>query len=287
MAIVVPPGHYAPEFVSRPEPQASEEKTPVDAPPAEPFVAVNRPWGKLLPIDRRWLSGAVMLTVLAAAIYAVRLSRSPVAPAPAPAGALPLSLESDQGIRILAGGRSSPYIDRAGRTWLTDRYFQGGTTFQRPGREILRTPDPEIFQSGREGQFVYEIPLAPGVYELRLYYAETGVASEGLRGVNLAINGIPHSTLDVASDACARRRRHRENLYRHLARPRRLVRDPHFFRQRSQLCQRPGNRPRHPGQNAAAALYRPRQRLPGSSGPRLAAGDRRGRRPALGPHRTH
>jgi len=101
----------------------------------------------------------------------------------------------------MAGDRIGNYIDKAGRIWLTDRYFQGGAPFHHPDHEILRTQDPEIFQSGREGQFAYEIPLDPGIYELRLYFAETEALSEGLRGVNLAINGIPHSTLDVASDA--------------------------------------------------------------------------------------
>ena len=107
-----------------------------------------------------------------------------------------------EGIRILAGDRSGNYTDKAGRLWLSDRYFTGGTTFHRASREIERTFDPDIFRTGREGQFAYEIPLSPGgPYELRLYFAETGVESEALRSVSLAINGLPISTLDVASDA--------------------------------------------------------------------------------------
>jgi hypothetical protein len=107
----------------------------------------------------------------------------------------------DEGaVRILAGERNGEYVDRAGRAWRSDRYFTGGKTFNRP-HPILRTQDPEIFQSGREGQFVYEIPLQAGVYQLQLYFAETGFAGEGMRGVSLAINGIPQASLDVASDA--------------------------------------------------------------------------------------
>jgi len=36
---------------------------------------------------------------------------------------------------------------------------------------------------GRISQFVYEIPLDPGIYELHLYFAETGVEI-GLRSVS-------------------------------------------------------------------------------------------------------
>jgi hypothetical protein len=120
---------------------------------------------------------------------------SPTSGAPASAPA-----ESDE-IRIAAGDRTAPYIDTAGRAWLPDRYVTGGTTFHRPTIEIQRTPDPDLFQNGREGQFVYAIPLNPGIYELHLYFAETGVTADTLRNVSIAINGQPTSGVDVASDA--------------------------------------------------------------------------------------
>ena len=137
------------------------------------------------PLDRLWT-----------------LCRGPLA-RPCPAADLKNVIgnpRSEDGIRILAGERAGDYIDKAGRIWLSDRFFTGGQTFHR-AHTILRTQDPEIFQTGREGQFAYEIPLKPGIYQLQLYFAETGVASEGLRGVSLAINGIPNASLDVASDA--------------------------------------------------------------------------------------
>lgn len=122
------------------------------------------------------------------------------------AAARPVPTSTDgeaDGIRILAGDRERNYIDKAGRIWLPDRFFTGGMPFHRVSRAILRTQDPEIFERGREGQFEYRIPLDPGIYELHLYFAETGVVSEGLRSVNLAINGAPLSSWDVASDAGA------------------------------------------------------------------------------------
>jgi hypothetical protein len=104
-------------------------------------------------------------------------------------------------IRIAAGDRPGDYTDHIGRVWMSDRFFRGGSAFRRGPVQIQRTLDGELFQTGREGQFVYEIPLNPGTYELHLYFAETGVATESLRGVSMAINSVPFSTVDIASDA--------------------------------------------------------------------------------------
>src|SRR5260370_32885463 len=104
-------------------------------------------------------------------------------------------------MRHVAWQRNENYVDKAGRVWLSGRYFAGGTTFNHSSREIVRTEDPDIFRNGREGQVVYEIPLNPGTYELHLYFGETVVNGEGIRSVSLSINGAPTSTLDVASDA--------------------------------------------------------------------------------------
>ncbi len=211
LEIQVPHGRYAPDFVPRltgtaPElaPPAPEQAPPIVIPtPADEAApsSVSRP--PALTANRfaqghKWLAAAGML-LLATGLLAVgwrygtvraAVAKTPVISAPDDAGA----------VRIVAGDRPADYLDKAGRTWLTDRYFNGGHSFHRP-HPIARTQDPEIFQSGREGQFAYEIPLKPGVYQLQLYFAETGVQSEGLRDVSLAINGIPHTSLDVASDA--------------------------------------------------------------------------------------
>lgn len=75
-------------------------------------------------------------------------------------------------IRILAGTQAAKYIDRAGRVWSGDRYFTGGAPFKTAKPLIYRTLDPEMYQAGRQGDFSYDIPLKPGVYELRLHFAE-------------------------------------------------------------------------------------------------------------------
>jgi len=76
-------------------------------------------------------------------------------------------------LRILAGRENGTYIDGFGHHWQSDRYFSGGSVFQIRDHTIQGSRDPEIFQNRREGSFGYDIPLKPGSYELRLYFAET------------------------------------------------------------------------------------------------------------------
>jgi hypothetical protein len=194
--IVIPNGQYAPHFALRggpPLPGAQDDRgTPESKPGLAKWILGKWKWFATLLL-------AVVVVIWATPHYRQAVSRligaraAPSPPAVAPA--------EPEGIRIAAGDRTATYIDTAGRAWLPDRYFAGGTTFRRPAVQIQRTHDPDLFQNGREGQFIYTIPLGPGVYELHLYFAETGVASDTLRSVNIVINGQPPSTFDVASDA--------------------------------------------------------------------------------------
>lgn len=190
--IVIPNGQYAPQFAPRNEPAPPMERVEPATPELKPVPAV---W---IPGKWKWF-GASMFALLVAGLaaphyrHAVSLVTAPRVSSGAPP-------ESDE-LRIAVGDRTAAYIDSAGRAWQADRYFAGGATFRRPAIQIARTHDPDLFQNGREGQFVYNIPLHPGLYELHLYFAETGVASDTLRSVNIAINGQPASTFDVASDA--------------------------------------------------------------------------------------
>ncbi len=115
---------------------------------------------------------------------------------PAPKGA----------IRINAGS-SSRYLDRSGQLWESDRYYSGGSTIVRPGRRIARTFDQPIYQSAREGDFQYDIPLPPGVYDLHLHFAEIIFqpaldSSAEMRRFHVTMNGKPLLTdFDIALDA--------------------------------------------------------------------------------------
>src|SRR2546423_8909360 len=75
---------------------------------------------------------------------------------------------------------------------------------------IFRILYPIIYRHLRIGDFQYDIPLDPGVYELHLYFSETGLADfisaessgEGQRLFRVFANGNPLLTaFDVVADA--------------------------------------------------------------------------------------
>lgn len=104
--------------------------------------------------------------------------------------------------RILAGAPRGRYVDRLGHVWLSDRFFSGGTAVETASHPVARTPDPTLYQARREGEFTYDIPLHPGTYELRLYFAETVYGGETSRLFAVTANGRPLlASFDIISDA--------------------------------------------------------------------------------------
>lgn len=219
--IVIQSGQYQPEFVTRqkkeqigPETVVPLSKVPPTwspAPPAahglEPRRATAR--GRLGFVIAL---GALALIIGLAALtfYGVRRAeRSPTA-APAPyAFTAPAVIPAGSGTRILCGWSQGNFRDREGNVWSSDAFFSGGTAQEAPGKLIYRTRDPFLFQHLRSGQFSYKIPLKPGVYELRLYFADTfyspGPAMEGgenVRMFDVLLNGsILLDQFDVIADA--------------------------------------------------------------------------------------
>lgn len=125
-------------------------------------------------------------------------------------------------IRIAAGRSGSDYIDVWGRRWEADRYFKGGVVEPGPAHFFPPVADPALFKTMRQAvsadlmvpqdqrAFQYDIPLSPGVYELRLYFADPlrqpgadqKEDAQNLRHVDVELNGHPLlSDLDPVSDA--------------------------------------------------------------------------------------
>ena len=102
-------------------------------------------------------------------------------------------------LRIIAGYFGAPIMDSTGTPWEPDKYFHLGGTVQRTEGSVERTSDPMLFNHGRNGDFSYDIPLAPGVYELHLYFATEG---RDLSTFSVAANGnhILHG-FDINGDA--------------------------------------------------------------------------------------
>jgi len=178
-----------------------------------PEPVVVAPLGLPAPAERR---PKISMYVVALAVVALAVSASAIAlfasrkaakvVVPPPVSLVP---SGSQEIRILAGHPNGNYTDRAGRTWRSDRYFEGGTVFEAGSRSIAGTRDPQLYQSRREGAFTYDIPLPPGVYELRLFFAEMLYGENNMAGggetsrlFNVSINGAEAMhELDVISDA--------------------------------------------------------------------------------------
>jgi len=77
-----------------------------------------------------------------------------------------------------------------------------------PGHMILGTREPRLYEARRQGMFSYDIPLKPGVYELRLHFAEVlfgdlaGMGGEGSRAFAINVNGKQLTArLDVIGEA--------------------------------------------------------------------------------------
>ncbi|HEX5481463.1 MAG TPA: malectin domain-containing carbohydrate-binding protein [Terriglobia bacterium] len=229
VAISLQPGNYVPQFVRR-------EAGPLVAVPQETPPAASRPERRLLPVPAAangsalapaksarpaWRgSAALYLAVIAGLAVAITVLvlyvRTPTQPVTSAAAGFsagtPSAAAADSGakaVRILAGYSKERYIDRAGRVWQGDRYFSGGQAVTLPREYFARTLDPTLFETLRAGDFSYNIPLAPGDYELRLYFSETGFGPDTISGggeasrmFSVLLNGKPVlNNFDILSDA--------------------------------------------------------------------------------------
>jgi hypothetical protein len=125
-------------------------------------------------------------------------------------------------IRIAAGRTGVAYVDVWGHQWGTDRDFDGGVAKPGPKRFFPPVPDKGLFATVRQAisadpalpewqrEFQYHIPLNPGVYELRLYFADPlrlpeedqKEDSQNVRHIVVEVNGNPLLVdLDPIADA--------------------------------------------------------------------------------------
>jgi len=228
IVITIPKGQYLPAFEMRfVEPQAPSSISAPEAPKKRPvrwvlaivacFAGIAAIWlGYWLHQSRRANlptsivpEGSSSLTVQTAAD--TQLSNQFGAPA------------SDAGvIRIAAGHTGAPYLDAWGHHWDTDRYYEGGIVQAGPQHVFPPVAEEDLFKTLRaaasgdqmvpqsEREFHYNIPLSPGTYELKLYFADplrqpeldTKEDSQNLRHFQVVANGRPLLTdFDAIADA--------------------------------------------------------------------------------------
>lgn len=208
--ITIPVGQYVPVF-QRVQPKDQASSSPDTGQPGEGQVP------KLGDFWRRrsfWLIGSaaiLMCGLLALAFWVGKRQKRQVVAAPSYSQQVPeptVGLPVGDEVHILAGS-TRKYVDHAGKLWEPDTYFSGGTPVQSSVQHIWRTQDPIIYRSSRQGDFAYNIPLKPGIYELRLHFSETvygpensGGGGEGSRTMTVSANGgtLLHD-FDVLADA--------------------------------------------------------------------------------------
>jgi hypothetical protein len=241
LRIVIPPGNYAPDFQVCPTPGSgpalsgepgesgaiagaavsngsavlpAEVESDAEVLP-EPVGRRGRP--PLLPAVV-----AMVLIVIAGAVWLVRSHRrAEPATSASRANIVPAPVVNTE-VHILAGFSGNAWTDAAGHLWQPDRYLKGGVS--RPGPKALGAapPDRRLFQTMREGAgandlpedrqtFSYDIPVQPGTYELRLYFADPlkespllkdGEDGENTRRFMVHANGRPLlEQFDAVADA--------------------------------------------------------------------------------------
>ncbi len=99
------------------------------------------------------------------------------------------SAQAQVPLRMLAGYAGTPKIDSAGAYWQADHYFIGGGAFRRPDYPVVKTGDPMLFDYWRTSDFVYNIPLAPGPYELHLFFVASQQDDPKSSFFNVSANG--------------------------------------------------------------------------------------------------
>jgi len=193
---VIPTGRYNLGFVDRAVYAQGEMGE-------EPETALPLPAHK----GRRWWLLAAVAVAICAGGALLYLRESPLqSPQSAASPALPNQQQGPIAIRV---GSTSEWTSSLGQVWQADRFFTGGHAVLEPTRPIRNTQDPALYLTRREGDFQYDIPLGPGVYELHLHFAETlygldnpARGGEASRIFRILANGevlIPG--LDVLADA--------------------------------------------------------------------------------------
>ncbi|HRK94909.1 MAG TPA: malectin domain-containing carbohydrate-binding protein [Rhodospirillales bacterium] len=108
----------------------------------------------------------------------------------------PVTTTSAQPILIEAGG-TADVIDSKGRKWTADTGFIGGGVADRGAIEIAGTTDDRLYQTERWGMTGYSLPVAPGLYTVKLHFAETFATAAGARVFSVDVEGQKLTDLDI------------------------------------------------------------------------------------------
>jgi len=201
LQISLPAGTYVPCF------------TGTSAPGSEPAAVPAATGWRRVPT---WAWAVAIAAVISLALgTAVKLrpsspaakatSEQPESAATQSTSASPAPAAADQitEAHFMAGYTGSDVIDSSGVRWTPDKYFAGGGQWSRDSGFVRRTSRPFLYANWRTGEFGYDIPLAKGAYELRLFFISPFRAGEEkIASFNGALAGQPLLTAyDVTMSA--------------------------------------------------------------------------------------
>jgi hypothetical protein len=229
VVISIPKGRYLPAFESRFESSFLDPARTIEDPIAEQeaVAAFSPEEPQEEETDRRsrwalWAAALLLMVFAGWGLRAARSGRTDMENAHGQASGVPLPAD-DAAPAVVAGaevriaaGHTTPLTDSEGRQWGADEYYQGGVSESGPETFSPPVADPKLFSRMREGAsvaahapagFRYDIPVPPGTYELRLYFADPirmgvpGQDGQHLRHFQVNLNGTPILTnFDAVAD---------------------------------------------------------------------------------------
>jgi Malectin domain len=210
----IPPGSYVPIFTRPPSgPAKLESEVGPDPPTVEQGLKASGAGTLAQPGAWPYIAAiaALGLTILSGyLLFRAYSAKKDVGAAPsgAAASSVQQTVPSNAApyvevpLRILAGYTGKPQIDTAGNVWQPDQNFHLGGTWNRPDTAVARTTNPMLFKHWRNGNFTYDLPLRPGVYQLHLYFVATEPDSSDFSTFSVFVNGNKVlAAFDVRSDA--------------------------------------------------------------------------------------
>jgi len=228
IVITIPKGRYLPVFETRSgEPVVLHTVPPLEQGKSRRLLWILVGVAVVFGLAIVWLGYRSFKSTSATARASVASAGS--VPRPEPSPAVPPSrsesVASAPGageVRIAAGHTGIPYVDVWGRRWEADRYYEGGAPQPGPRHFFPPVADDGPFKTMREAisaelsvpqsqrQFRYDIPMRSGVYELRLYFADSlrqpdsdqMEDAQNVRHFQINLNGHPLLVdLDPIADA--------------------------------------------------------------------------------------
>jgi hypothetical protein len=100
---------------------------------------------------------------------------------------------------LIDTGSTTDLIDAQGRKWTADNGFAGGDIVDRGAVEIAGTTNDRLYQTERWGMTGYSLPVADGLYTVKLHFAETYATVPGARIFSVDVEGQKLTDIDLVA----------------------------------------------------------------------------------------